>query len=87
MKVRNTAIPVGLSMPTGKVGREWTKVYIDKLGEFIDLMRIDSMRFWYCDQPKVVGINAQTLQLVRYHDLKVELLSKGAVVAKGRLPC
>lgn len=84
MKVLNTAIPAGLTMPTGKVGREWTKVYIDNLVEFIELMQIDTMRYeriWEC-----VVTNAN-IRLVRRQDLKVHLLSNGVVVAKGKLPC
>ena len=72
-------------MPTGKVGRKWTKAYIDNLGEFIELMQIDTMRF--DGRPKDVGLDSLMLRWVRYYDLKVELLSKGVVVAKGKLPC
>lgn len=86
MKVRNTVIPVGLKMPTGKVGREWTKVYIDNLGEFIELMRVDSMRIKGSDDLYPVRNNS-LVKWARYHDLKVELFSKGVIVAKGKLPC
>ncbi len=87
MKVLNTAIPVGLNMPTGKVGRKWTKVYIDNLGEFIELMQIDSVRHKAIgggtDQ---YGVSVVAVQGVRLCDLKVKLLSNGVVVAKGKLP-
>lgn len=87
MKVLNTAIPVGLNMPTGKVGRKWTKVYIDNLGEFMELMQIDSVRH------KAIGggtvecvVTPANVRWIRGQDLKVHLLSNGVVVAKGKLP-
>lgn len=87
MKVLNTAIPAGLSMPTGKVGRKWTKVYIDNLGEFIELMQIDTMRFDYVGGTVERKVTPIMLAWVRWKDLKVHLLSNCVVVAKGKLPC
>ena len=90
MKVLNTAIPAGPSMPTGKVGRKWTKVYIDNLGEFVDLMQIDTMRIKGSDEDALYPVLDSVVvevKWVSYYDLKVELISKGVVVAKGRLPC
>lgn len=88
MKVLNTATPAGLSMPTGKVRREWTKVYIDNLGEFLELMRVDYMRIKGFDEDDLYPVRDNSLvEWVRYHDLKVKLLSNGVVVAKGKLPC
>lgn len=84
MKVLNTAIPTGLNMPTGKVGRKWTKVYIDNLGEFIELMRIDTLTVaggttrWPITCTTVIDI-------VRQRGNKVRLISNGVVVAKGKL--
>lgn len=90
MKVLNTAIPAGLTMPTGKVGRKWTKVYIDNLGEFIELMQIDTMRLefeFFGHRIMECAVTNANIRLVRRQDLKVHLLSKGVVVAKGKLPC
>lgn len=88
MKVLNTAIPAGLSMPTGKVGRKWTKVYIDNLGEFVELMQIDTMRIKESDEDALYPVlNSVEVKWACYYDLKVKLLSNGVVVAKGKLPC
>ncbi len=87
MKVLNTAIPAGLNMPTGKVGREWTKVYIDDLGEFIELMQIDTMRIKGSEEGALYPVLNSVVAWVRSRNLKVKLLSNGVVVAKGKLPC
>lgn len=91
MKVLNTAIPAGLSIPTGKVGREWTKVYIDNLGEFLELMRVDTMRYEFGGGTMECAVTDANIRWVRWwvrwQDLKVKLLSNGVVVAKGKLPC
>ena len=86
MKVLNTAIPFGLNMPTGKVGRKWTKVYIDNLGEFVGLMRVDTIQFEFGGGTMECGISVVAVEWVRHRDLKVHLISNGVVVAKGKLP-
>lgn len=87
MKVLNTAIPAGLRLPTGKVGREWTKVYIDNLGEFLELMRVDTMRYEFGGGTVECAVTDANIRWARWQDLKVKLLSNGVVVAKGKLPC
>ena len=86
MKVLNTAIPVGLDMPTGKVGRKWTKVYIDNLGEFIGLMQVDTIRYEFGGGTVECVVTPANVRWIRGQDLKVHLLSNGVVVAKGKLP-
>ena len=85
MKVLNTAIPVGLDMPTGKVGRKWTKVYIDNLGEFIGLMQVDTIRYEFGGGTVECVVTPANVRWIRGQDLKVHLLSNGVVVAKGKL--
>lgn len=85
MKVLNTAIPTGLTMPTGKVGRKWTKVYIDNLGEFMELMQIDGMRCEFDGGTVECVVTPANVRWIRRQDLKVHLLSNGVVVAKGKL--
>jgi len=87
MKVLNTAIPAGLNMPTGKVGRKWTKVYIDNLGEFIELMQIHTARYEVAGGGTVERVlTTANVRWIRWQDRKVHLLSNGVVVAKGKLP-
>ena len=85
MKVLNTAIPVGLDMPTGKVGRKWTKVYIDNLGEFIGLMQVDTIRYEFGGGTVECVVTPANVRWIRGQDLKVHLLSNGVVLAKGKL--
>ena len=85
MKVLNTAIPVGLNMPTGKVGRKWTKVYIDNLGEFIGLMQVDTIRYEFGGGTVECVVTPANVRWIRGQDLKVRLISNGVVVAKGKL--
>ncbi len=87
MKVLNTAISALLGLPTGKVGREWTKVYIDNLGEFLELMRVDTMRYEFGGGTVECAVTYANIRWVRWQDLRVKLLSNGVVVAKGKLPC
>ena len=86
MKVLNTAIPVGLDMPTGKVGRKWTKVYIDNLGEFVGLMQVDTIRYEFGGGTVECVVTPANVRWIRGQDLKVRLISNGVVVAKGKLP-
>ena len=85
MKVLNTAIPVGLDMPTGKVGRKWTKVYIDNLGEFIGLMQVDTIRYEFGGGTVECVVTPANVRWIRGQDLKVYLISNGVVLAKGKL--
>ncbi len=71
-------------MPTGKVGREWTKVYIDNLGEFLELMRVDTMRYEFGGGTVECAVTDANIGWVRWKGLKVKLLSNGVVVAKGK---
>lgn len=86
MKVLNTAIPVGLNMPTGKVGRKWTKVYIDNLGEFIGLMQVHTIRYEFGGGTVECVVTPANVRWIRgQRGNKVHLISNGVVVAKGKL--
>lgn len=84
MKVLNTVIPAGLNLPTGKVGRKWTEVYIDNLGEFAHLIDVDRIRL--AGGTTEWPFYWRSVNLVRQQDLEVHLISNGVVVAKGKLP-
>lgn len=62
-------------------------MYIDNLGEFLELMQVGTMRYEFGDCTVECAVTNANIRWVRWQDLKVHLIRKGVVVAKGKLPC